>query len=379
MGGNVSVMSMRGDEVFAQKVDLRTVDRSNFIKTSQRLFKVLNTTFEAKNGVPLWPDEKQLLNATVYNGSTSFVMSNDFTDDEILKVKPTVGDIDIAVPAQNAEKLFHLLYQLRGKAVTGNAEFVGMNRTESNKLGTQINCIFKFKTPIEYLVQVDFEFLPFDDFGAPTEWARFSHSSSFEDTKMGVKALHHKYLIRAMIGALSVRDDIVVATPKSTPDNIKLSKKDSVARMLKFSVDHGVRIAYEPFLDDNGNEIYYEGKKVFKEIPTAKSDYKKTVLEIYQLAFGDVDESEAKLLWTFQGTLKLIQKHLTKDQIKKTAARYFEMLWGVGRDGGQKLERGSPEADSGIKGAGWFKFIETLKIPNVPGFEKRLEQYYENY
>lgn len=379
MGGNVQVMSLSGEEVLAQKVDLAVIGRREFVSTSNKLFKSLNTLFEARFNRKIWPNEKYLDDATVFNGSTSFVMSNDYSDDEILKAKPTVGDIDVAVPEDRAEQLFELLNALRGRRILSNVEFIGQNRTDGSKLGTQINCIFKFLGDVDFLVQVDFEFLPFEESGEPTEWARFSHSSSFEDTKAGVKAVHHKYLIRAMIGALSVRDDIVIATPKATEDKLTLSKKDTVARMLKFSVDHGVRVAYAPFLREDGTQIYYAGKAVYKEIPTKNSDYKKTVKEIYRLAFGDAEDKDSELLWTFQGTLQLIKKHLNKSQIQATADRYFEMLWGVGKAGGQKLERGDPEEDAAIKGAGWDLFVKKLGLSNPPQFEERLAAYYEVY
>ena len=244
MGGNVVVKDVNGVDVAAVKVDLRTVGRSNVIKLAQNLFSSLNTLHEAKYSVPLWKSDRVLKDALVFNGSSSFILSEKFSDQEILKFKPTMGDIDIAIPSERAETLFELLSKLQGRQVTRNVEFVGMNRTSSSSLGTQINCIFRFLDPVEYLVQVDFEFLPFEEDGNPTEWARFSHSSSFDDAKDGVKAVHHKYLIRALVGGVSIRPDIVIVTSKSTYDNYKLtsaSKKGDVARMLKFSVEMCIR------------------------------------------------------------------------------------------------------------------------------------------
>ena len=374
MGGNVQVQSLDGKDVQADKIDLKQIGRRKFIATSSKLFKTLNTLYKSKNGSGVWPDEKYLDDATVYNGSTSFIMSTDYTDDEILKVKPQAGDIDIAVPDTCKESLYELLYSLRGRLVTSDVTFIGMHRNSADKLGTQINCVFQFNK--DYLVQVDFEFLPFEESGKPTEWARFSHSSSFSDTAAGIKAVHHKYLIRAMIGGLSVRDDILIATPKSQWDKITLSNKDTVARMLKFSVDHGVRVAYRPMLDLDGKTIVQDGKEIWQEIPTKDSDYKKTVQEIFALAFQNGDVVDAGELWTFQGVCKLLNKYLTKSQLQQTADRYFEMLWG---DRGQKLERDNPEEDASIKGAGWdlFKKLTGIKDPSM--FEERLTKYYSNY
>lgn len=376
MGGNVQVLSLQGEEIRANSIDLQKIGRSNFVKTTKNLFKALNTIFETNHNKRIWKDENVLEDALVFNGSTSFVMSNQYSDDEILKVKPTIGDIDIAVPMEHAEQLFEILERLKGKKVLSNVEFVGLNRTSNKSLGTQINTIFKYKFDEDILVQVDFELLPFEEDGQPSEWARFSHSSSFEDAKVNVKAVHHKYLIRALIGALSVRDDIVIATAKSPYDDVRLSKKDELPRMLKFSVDHGVRVAYSPFLRPDGTQVYFGNKKVYKEIPTKESDYKKNVLEIYTLAFGEPNEPESKLLWTFQGTLKLIKKHLKKDQIELVSKRYFEMLWGIGA---QKLVRDDPEEDASIKGSGWELFKETLKVKEIPQFDERLKVYYSKY
>ena len=373
MGGNVSVMSINDEEVQAQKVNLKEIGRGNFIKLSNNLFRSMNIMMTAKEGIKIWQDEKHLDDATVYNGSTSFIMSNLYTDDEILKVKPQAGDIDIAVPDTIKEPLFELLYSLRGRKVTKEVEFIGMNRTTADKLGTQINCVFKYLD--KFLVQIDFEFLPFEDCG-PTEWARFSHSSSFSDAEAGVKAVHHKYLIRAMIGALSIREDIIIATPKSQWDKITVSKKDTVARMLKFSVDHGVRIAYRPMIDLDGKTVSLDGKEVWQEIPTKDSNYKKTVTEIFSLAFKDGEKIDSSKLWTFVGVLTLMKKYLTKKQTQQCADRYFEMLWG---NQGQRLERDNPEEDADVKGSGWELFKKTLGVKDPNMFEERLTKYYMNY
>lgn len=375
MGGNVQVLSKGGEMVSADKINLKSYGRQKFIKDARELFLALNTIAEATNNRKIWPDESIILNSIVYNGSSSFALSQDFEDRDILGVKPNLGDIDIAVPKERNVDLFGVLEKLQGKRVTQNVSFVGMNRTNIKSLGTQINAVFKFSGEVETFVQVDFEFLEFEN-SAPTEWARFSHSSSFEDAKIGVKAVHHKYLLRAMIGAMSVRPDIVVATPKSSPDNVKLSKKDEVVRMLKFSVDHGVRIAYSPFLREDGSQVYYGNKRVYKEIPTKDSTYEKTLEGIFSLVFGEPNSKEVKELWTFEGLIKLIKRHLKPAQIEETKLRYFEMLWG---SQGQKLVRGDAEEDAEIKSSGWVYFIDKLGLSNPPQFEQRLEHYYANY
>lgn len=382
MGGNVIVKDINGKEVAAVKVDLKQVGRGNLIKSAKDLFRALNVLFEAKFASPLWKNSKALDEAMVFNGSSSFILSEQFSDAEVLKFKPTMGDIDIAVPDSSAENLFTLLSSLQGKRVSRDVEFVGMNRTSSQSVGTQINCVFRFHEPVEFLVQVDFEFLPFEDDGNPTEWARFSHSSAFADAQMGVKAVHHKYLIRALVGGISARPDIVIATPKSTYDNIKLtaaSKKGDITRMLKFSVDHGVRVAYQPMVGPDGKEIVIDGKLVYKEIPTSESDYKKTLIEIFKLAFNDEDSSDVSKLWTFGGVLELCKKYLNASQQKDVAERYFALLWGEKPQRAQELERGNPEEDLAVKSGGWNLFKKITGVKDPSNFEQILQSYYSGY
>lgn len=378
MGGNIAVRSVTGEMIYAKKVDLKTISRSNFIGISKKLFKYLNTLYQAKFGSLLWPDETQIDKSTVFNGSASFIMSNNYADDEILKYKPYLGDIDISVPITKGASLFDLLWELRGRKVIRDVEYIGSNKELSDVMGGQINTLFCYTVDNrEFLVQIDFELLPFEADGAPTEWARFSHSSSFVDTKAGVKAVHHKYLIRALIGALSVRDDIIVVTPGSKSNNPRPSKKDAVVRMLKFSVDKGVRIAYRPLLDDFGNQVILDGKPAYKEIPTKDSEYNQTVEDIFTMIFGDPEGDDLNNMWTFVGVLDICKKHLSRTQIKITADRYFELLWGS--NGGQKLERDNPELDAEIKGAGWGLFCKALEVSNPSNFEEILNDYYRRY
>lgn len=376
MGGNLTLFKDTENEIQSEKVDLKLVGRQKLIKFSNSLFKELNKKFFSLHKEYLWDDKIEF--KELFNGSSSFVLSNDYNDEEILKYKPTMGDIDIAIPEQFGTKLNMLLKTLEGKQVAPGVIYLGNNRDVLGKEGTQINSIFRFTDPVDYLVQVDFELLPFEN-NQPTEWSKFSHSSSFEDTKANIKAVFHKYLIRALVGSVSVRPDIVIATPASTPDNIKLSKakNDTVARMLKFSVDKGCREALTPVLDTNGKIIEIDGKGVYKNIPTNQSDYKTSLIEIYKMIFGEESEPDVKKMWTFTGVLELC-KQLTKDQKDLLALRFYELLWGLSPERAQELERDNPQLDVAIKGAAWDTFNKVFKT-NIPNHEQRLEAYYKDY
>lgn len=182
----------------------------------------------------------------------------------------------------------------------------------------------------------------------------------------GIKAVHHKYLIRALVGGASVRDDIVIATPTSTPDNIKItsSKAHAIPRMLKFSVGKGIRVAYEPMLDNEGKPIKYEGKEVYKEINGADNSYETVVANIYKLAFQQLEghPEDVKRFESFVGVIELMKKFLNKRQIQDTYDRYVELLWGVKPQRGQELEVGNPELDFQVKISGYQRLIKELKL-----------------
>jgi stringent starvation protein B len=229
--------------------------------------------------------------------------------------------------------------------------------------------------------QVDFEFLEFEN-NKPTEWAKFSHSSSFDDAKINVKAVHHKYLIRALIGAASIREDIVIATQSSTPENITLSanKTHLIPKMLKFSVGKGIRIAYEPLIDPKtGKVIVLDGKQVYKEIPTKNSTYETIVAEIYKLSFKQLNsrESDVKLFGSFIGVIELMKKFLSKNEIKNTYIRYVELIWGLKPQRAQELEFNNAELDFQIKFSGYQKFIKEFGMKDES--VKLAEEYYKDY
>jgi len=215
----------------------------------------------------------------------------------------------------------------------------------------------------------------------PSQWAKFSHSASFLDAKIGIKSVMHKLLIRALVGGNSIRDNIVIATTKSTPENITISKSKihAIPKMLKFSVGRGLRVAYKPLMNINNRIIVMDGKQVYKEIPSIESTYRTNVFEIYKLTFKQSDGNEADFqhFESFLGLLKLMKKHLDVLAIQRTHDRYINLLWGLKPQRGQELEVGNPELDFEIKNNGYQRLIKELKIKDISN--KYIEMYYRDY
>lgn len=381
MGGNVTAVNKKtGEEVRAEKIPLKEIGRSTFTKKFIQIFKELNKLYKKKYKEPLWVNEKNIENGLQFNGSTSYIFNGDIPDEEILKYKTHAGDLDIIVPSDAKEKLWALLDRLEGKTIIKGVEYIGSNKPTVSSIGEQINSVFRVDFGKGKIVaaQCDFEFLDVDEKGNPSEWAKFSHSSSFEDAKKGVKAVHHKYLIQALVGGASIRDDVVIVTPSATPDNWEKKKKKfkpgDLPRFLKFSVGRGIRMAYEPLRNEDGVQIRDEdGKEVWREIPSESSNYTTIVREIAKLSFGNPEDIDVEKFGSFVGVIDLMKIYLNKKQIKNTLKRYEEKLFAPYA---QVLERGNPKADYEVKMSGYNYFLKEFGFkPN----KKMIDDYYKNF
>lgn len=382
-GGDETVTSRKGIKTKAQKIPLKTIGRSRFRKVVTDLLKKINQDFKKKFKTLLWTDETQIEKGITFNGSSSFIMDPDIPDEEIVKYKEVAGDIDVVVPDFQRKNIWDYLESIDSKEVIPGVTYMGCNRTKFSPIENQIICVFVadfdgLKVPM----QMDLEFLPFSETGLPSEWAKFSHSSSFEDTKQGIKAVHHKYLLRALVYGISVRDDIVICTPKSTYDNYTISKSKNLISpgMMKFSVGKGLRVAFEPLQDLEGNPVFDNGKQVFKEIPTKDSDYITDVAEILKLSINPSDlsclESDSKKFWSFTGLVELIKTYVPKENWEAINQKYVGMLWEL-KPKAQKLERYDPELDYKVKISGYKFFIDSLGLSDLS--KDLINPYYDEY
>lgn len=367
-GGNVEALNKKtGEKRLADKIGFDKLPINQFRNDFYDLFKELNKIYIKKYDSPLWEDLDDIKSGLMFNGSTSYIMNPNMSPDEILKYKSGAGDLDIIIPETSLKNLWYILDELEGERIS-HFIYHGCNRHTPESVGVQINTVFEhIKTKVN--CQIDFEGLPFEG-GKPTEFAKFGHSSSFEDAKKNIKAVHHKYLLRAIVASLSEAPDIVVATPASTPEKIRIKKIDGPAKLVSFSVDRGLRTTLAPMLDDNGNQVYFEGKPVYKEIKTSESDYITSIDKIIKYMFGvDVPKND---IMSFTGLVKLIKTHFSKDLIKKINERYFKLLFGKGS---QMLELRNPQLDYEVKIAGYDYFTKMLKIRNNQA-EKEIQKYY---
>lgn len=366
-GGNTTTINKKtGESKSAEKIDFNRLSIESFRAEFIDLFTSLNRLFLNKYKEKLWANDSLIKKGLVFNGSTSYIMNPKMDPKEIFKYKQSSGDIDIVIPAGHQEKLWDLLDSLEGKTI-GNFEYHGCFSQNREKLGDQLLTIFVYK-PENIACQIDFENADFKD-GKPTEFARFSHGSSFEDAKESIKAFAHKLLLRALVGAISANPNIVVATKSSKPDNIKLKADKSTPRMAQFSVTRGLRFGLVPMLD-KGEPVYYEGKQVYQEQDTSDSEFITDLKEIFKYMFKS--SVGLKDLHSFIGVVKLMKKHCDEKTIKLTQERFFDIIFGMPA---QFIEPNDLKLDRQVKLTAYNYFLKELRLRH-PGLEADIDRYY---
>lgn len=184
-GGNLKLGTHKADPV-----DVANTGRDKVKKQVHGFLSSLHHSFEKETGHQLFgEDRKSLHNHTAYSGSTKHLFNKDIPDDEFVKHKSSLGDIDVQVPKEHAHQLHAHLAP--GKKF-GDYTIVG-----TKKHGAEVSAIAKHKDGSHH--QFDFELTDHKN-GEPTEFEQFAHSSDWHDTKAGVKGMHHKVLLNAIGG-----------------------------------------------------------------------------------------------------------------------------------------------------------------------------------
>lgn len=378
-GGNTTVQDRQGNEITAQSIPLKEIGRKNFVNKFNELLIKVNKLFKKDHGHPLWVSDNLVKSAIIYNGSTSFIMDTKYDDVSIVSAKPHAGDLDVVIKREDGPLLYDTLEKYEHKEIVKDATYMGTNARSKSKIGNTLITVFllKFETKkgtIEVPAQVDFELSEFQN-DKPTDWARFSHSSSFEDAQAGFKGVAHKFLLRALVGAKSQRDDIVIATPASTPDKIRLEKRQNdLVRLLAFGVDSGVGESFEQMFDSNGNPIKENGKFVYRRKKSSEKNYNKSLDDLFKIAFGKYNKREAEKLWSFVGVIELGKKYLTKKEMKNTADRFFEIFFGIGGQS-QAIDPTDPQKDVSIKMSAYEKILKEWKVKEYKDIEKYIDLY----
>jgi len=385
MGGNVSINKF-GKTYKADKIPVKEIGLKQFQEDIRKLLHQLNKDFEKDTGKKIWKKDSLIDDAIIFNGSTSYLMDAKMLskEEELLKLKPSSGDIDIVLPEDLKEELWYFLQGIEGKKY-GKFVYLGCNKPSVKSIIDQINGLFEYNSKAgKVYAQIDFEFAKYEN-DSPDEFARFGHSSTFKDLQNGVKAVFHKYLLRSISHSMSEidLDKYVVVTNSANCANYekKLKRKPKDLHFLKFSVSKGIRVAFEE-LKCNDEIVKIDDKIVLRELKTSESIYKTDVKEILKVIFKiEPTQSEITDFWSFVGVIDLLKKYASKDQIIKTFERFTQLLY-ENKDGkniGQELERGNAKLDYEIKNGAISYFIKEFPYLEKYLDEKMVKTYYDNY
>lgn len=312
-GGNLILKDKEGNVVgIAEKIDFESVSRRKFLKDFRRFFISINRFHEEKFGEPVWPDVHGFYDGAFFNGSASFLFCDKISDEEFVRNKPSVGDVDLTVPEskeQSVRKVLSIFFRM--DEIINGIKYSGHKESKD-----QILFLFDYDTgERNYSVQVDFEFVEYEE-GEPTDFEQFVHNSSWSDIKEGLRGSLHKILIQAIAKGSSQIKNGTVITPKR--GQVSTAKRHRNAAIYSFSVPEGLRIKYKPEAGDK-----------YRFTPASESSRVQDVSEIFRRLFKKPPESdrEIKLFHSFKGTLQLMNKYYDEKTIEDVFTIYLQKIF----------------------------------------------------
>lgn len=370
-GGNLSIGDKKADEI-----DLKVQNRTFMVKLLDKLLADINSAFKAQHQVPMFSPE--LLQSKKFLGGSSlhFFNTDGISDEEFAKFKPKVGDIDTQLDKNLEPQVEQFLTSMTNKKI-GDTVFLGFSRGNE-----QFNGLFEFENP-PMKIQIDFEFGKYDTkTNAPDDWYRFSHSSDWDDVKVGVKGVMHKYLYRALAKAGPTEKYVAKLTGLGKKRAMAISGPITDAN-FSFAVASGTgggaRAKYKPYVDpETGQEKVISGIPVMEPVKPEDSDYIQDLSQQFELFFGQQPNgNDGQLQQSFVGTLALMDKYLD-DSAKKTAFEIFLQI--VFEPGAQMITAGDPARDREVKFAAIDQMIEKLGLKSLrPSAVKIAQEYEKDY
>lgn len=357
MGGNVII-----DDTAADRIELKSINRKAVVKEIDAGLNAISKHFEAEHGLPLWGDAL-LKSKDFLSGSSLHLFDlRNISDDDFIKHKPTVGDIDTQVDGNMKPLIDKFLKNLPAETKVGPLVYVGAKQS-----GSQFITLW---TVPEFgiTVQIDMELVDFH-FGKPTPWSSFSHGSAWEDLKLGIKGVFQKYLLRAF-QARTAKD--VIIQPKTLRGKEKVIRKSELAFSLK-----GLRVRMTPVLNDIGEQVFKNGMPVYTEIDSTTAEYI-TDLDVLFASFFRTKGSgaEVAMMGSFAGLVDLMSKYMAKIEQKQVVDGFANVMFAKGAQG---LVRGDPKADYNTKMIAFKYIVSKLGIGRIEDYQPMINEYYKGY
>jgi hypothetical protein len=376
-GGNLSLDNPNDvDNPYqADEIDLQVHNRTFMVGLLDKLLHDINSAFYAQTKQPIW--NPQLLQSREFLGGSSlhFFNTKDISDDEFIKYKPKVGDIDTQCNKELETKIHSFLVSMNHKQI-GDTTFLGFSRGNE-----QYNALFQFQDP-PIKIQIDFEFGQYDtETDSPDEWFKFSHSSEWNDIQAGIKGVFHKWIYRALTAAHgSIKHQVDVLKTKT---NITPNVHDND---LSFSVASGqgggLSQKYEPYIHTDpttGEKKTHDQDVPYKRlIPSGERNYIQKLDQQFYYFFGkQPEDNDSQLQKSFLGTLELINKYLEQDVKDKIFQAFVDICF---EPGAQMITKDDPERDAKTKFAAIDQFVDNCKLKHLrPAAADKAEYYAKDF
>lgn len=345
MGGNVQLNGFS-----ATRINLGQIERKVIRKRICDILSDIDNSFFKRYGTVLW-HAKVIHSKQLFSGSSKFLFDDSISEYQLLKYKPTFGDIDVQIDINKQRMFEHIISNYDGS--------IGYKKSVD-----QIITLF-YIAELDANIQIDFEFVDFDN-GAPSDWASFSRSSCWIDIQNGIKGVFHKYLLRAM--TTKSLSTFIVRTART--------EKVVTATELAFSVTSGLRQKYVPVIDQTGKQEIKDGLKVFNPISTIDSTYTINVSQIFEIVFGFAPNADQlKQFESFVGCCDLISNYFTVEDRRKVVDGFIRTLWGKQA---QKLYRDDIILDKQDKDKAYNWLISAIDF-TTPLLEEVKDEYYKEY
>jgi len=367
-GGNLAV---GGQE--AEQINLKVTNRSYIVPILNDLLSGINSAFNKKYKKPLWNPELIQNQRFLSGSSLHFFNVRGIPDEVFVQKKPKVGDIDTMVPRELEAELEQFLASIQGKQI-GSAKFIGFQRGNE-----QFSSLWELQEP-PIKIQIDLEFVEYQQ-GNPTDWARFSHSSSWDDMSEGVKGVFHKWMINALTSLTS--QDFLLRKMVGRGNARAEQNVPTTDNMISFAVSSkeggGLRAKYEPVLDASGQPLVVDGLPVMKRLPT--TGYEQDLGKIFQAILGHrVNEKGLQQAlpktWSFVGLLDLANSIFTQEEKQNLVQSMINKCYGQGAQG---LYKNDPERDSAEKDAALNLMFKKLGVQPPADFKQIKADYVANY
>lgn len=307
MGGNAKFGDQSGD-----KISVVVIGRAQLVEIIGSIANILDISTE------FW-----------YCGSSEHLVDTQISDEELIKYKPTFGDIDLLVDLDSKGKVEAILKEKP-------EGLLGWKRT-----GGQI--VTLWDTDIGNL-QIDLCFTEFV-MGYPSEWGLYSRSSSWDDMKLGIRGVYHKMFLRALT-SLSVQP---------------VGEDGKLSNTLAFSVQRGIREKY--VLNENG---YPETL-----LKPSDSTYYTDLNDILMLLYGVVSHCDSQIenMWSLTGLISNMDYSPkfywgARNEVMKG---FVEILLGEGSQKFQQDESGDREEKLKVIG-----MVAEMMYPRVPNWIEEL-------